>query len=323
MIRTNRFLRGIGSITLGIIAVLTVISLLSLITTASIRIILPPPICCSDKGIINTIAIWGYGGLSKKADDRTDSEFGVALRDDNAVERWVARCTSILLSDAQPYSNIKAKLEDAGGFSKQYADNPSNNLVQDSILPIASDLISLSKGIFSARIENATNATEAYVRLQVSIWSTVLLGFATTVLVSLSSTEFGQEKSVLGRVIRVLAIILPALGTAVAAISAFYAPREDLARSSQALASLRQIHSQIASEIGPTPCPNAIDAAQNKGEIAVKLVSWKKMLRDARTLAEAAALAAVDPTRNQAPTIQGTQDSQTEVRTLSTESKTR
>ncbi|HFT3385317.1 Uncharacterised protein [Klebsiella quasipneumoniae] len=318
--RPNWFLRGIGSITIGLIAVLTAISLIYVITVASIRIILPPPTCCLDNGIANRLSAWAYGGQSKFNNKSAASENQLAQMDDYVINRWGTRCTSILLSDPQTYSKIK---DEFGGNGKNYANGPLNLLVKDSILPIANEISVFSEGILRARIQNAENAADAYVRLQISVWSTVFLGLATTVLVSLSSTEFGQEKSVLGRVIRILAIILPALGTAVAAISAFYAPREDLARSSQALVSLRQIHYQISSEIGLIPCPNATEAVQNGGVIATKLVSWKKMLRDARTLAEAAALAAVDPTRNQVSTAQGTQGMGSEARSSSPESKER
>ena len=134
---------------------------------------------------------------------------------------------------------FKTEFEESRGYThiigrmcEYYANDPSNRLTQQNVLPAASDVFLLSESIGRARIENAKNAADAYILLQISTWSAILLGLATTVLVSLSSTEFGRGDSTPSRVIRVLAIVLPALGTAAAAITAFYAPREDRPASS-------------------------------------------------------------------------------------------
>ena len=296
--RSTRFLLFIGTITIGLIAVITALTILWLVAAASIRIILPQPNSNSDDGILNTIATWGYQNQPSEFSVLRDPEYQAAIMDDDAIVLWIRKCATRLLDDPQFNSKVKDRLDSSN-------ENLSlKDLVVVRILPIASDLQTLSESLIQARITNAKKAADAYYLLQVSILITIALGLATTVLVSLSTTEFGQEKSTLGRVIRVFAIILPAVGTAVAAISAFYAPREDLARSSQALASVRQIHDQIASEIGAIQCPTPAEAGQNVGEIALKLYAWKKLVLDARSLAEAAALAAVDRTRNQVPDIE-------------------
>jgi hypothetical protein len=181
-----------------------------------------------------------------------------------------------------------------------YATDPSNSLTQESVLPVAGELAFLSESIARARVDSAQDAATAYRNLQIGTWGAILLGLATTVLVSLSSTEFGKGDGTIPRCIRVFAIVFPALGTAVAAITAFYAPRESLSRSSQALVSFRQIHDQIASDLSEVPCPSEEEAASGKGDIVRKLAEWKKGIRDARALADAAGLAAVDPTRNAA-----------------------
>jgi hypothetical protein len=226
---------------------------------------------------------------------KAGAEMEAASTDSEMIRKWVSRCTLLALSNPRVFDRVKAAF---GVNGQYYATDPSNSLTQENVLPMASDVSFLSNSIARARIENAQNSGNAYRDLQISTWSAVFLGLATTVLVSLSSTEFGKGDSGVARSIRVLAILFPALGTAVAAIAAFYAPREDLARSSQALVSLRQIHDQIAADISQVPCPTEEEAAHGGGEITRKLVEWKKIIRDARALADAAALAAVDPTRN-------------------------
>jgi hypothetical protein len=86
-------------------------------------------------------------------------------------------------------------------------------------------LIRLSKYISSERSQlryNVNNSSRFY---QISTIITISLGLITTVLVSLSSTEFGRGQTKAAKSIRVLAIVFPALGTASAAIIAFYNPQ--------------------------------------------------------------------------------------------------
>jgi hypothetical protein len=279
----------------GLATVIVALSLLNVVASASFRTVLSPPTCCVDNSIANKLSTWAYGDPLRRPTGKTGVEMAAAETDSEAIRKWLDRCTSVALSNPRAFERVKAAF---GPDGDTYASSPSNLLTQESALPAAGELSFLSDNIARTRVDSAQNAANAYRVLEVSTWSAVLLGLATTVLVSLSSTEFGKGDSRLSRSTRVLAIVFPALATAVAAITAFYAPREDLARSSQALVSARQIHDQIAADIGQVPCPSEEDAANGGGEIARKLVEWKKSIRDARALADAAALAAVDPTRN-------------------------
>src|SRR5262249_17174698 len=56
------------------------------------------------------------------------------------------------------------------------------------------------------------------------------------------------------------AIVLPVLGTAVASVSAYYSPSQEVGQAKATLASLAQLHSQIALEVWSTNCvPDKID----------------------------------------------------------------
>ncbi|MEA2940623.1 MAG: hypothetical protein QOD09_1152 [Bradyrhizobium sp.] len=291
----SKLLLSIIAAIAGLAAVIVALSLLNVIAAASFRTVLPPPTCCIDKSIVNKLATWAYGNPLRRPLGQAGAEMAAASNSSDAISRWVKRCTSLGLSNPGVFDRVKAAF---GANGEHYATDPSNTLTQEHVLPVASDLSFLSDSIARARVDNAQDAANDYRDLQVSTWSAILIGLATTVLVSLSSTEFGKGDGRLSRGIRVLAIVFPALGTAVAAITAFYAPREGLSRSSQALVSFRQIHDQIATDIGQVTCPTVEEATHGGGEIALKLVEWKKSIRDARARADAAGLAAVDPTRN-------------------------
>jgi len=129
------------------------------------------------------------------------------------------------------------------------------------------------------RIDLVRNANSSYSQLQYLQWLTILLGLVTTVVVSVSSAQtFGDSKG-----LRFTAILLPALGTAVAALSAFYNPRDDWNKSANTLANLAQLHGQISSGIWLMDCP--IDV--NKGKVlAQKLDEWTKRYTDVVAIAE-------------------------------------
>ena len=78
-----------------------------------------------------------------------------------------------------------------------------------------------------------------------SLWFSsvlIVLGMATTIVSALNSTEFGSGSSYSASMIKVTAIILPALATAVTAYSALYASSDQAARKTQLVYNLSLIH---------------------------------------------------------------------------------
>ncbi|WP_421997892.1 hypothetical protein [Reyranella sp.] len=112
----------------------------------------------------------------------------------------------------------------------------------------------LSRVLANQRTLLSDRAKSAYNVWQVAALVTIGLGLMTTVLVSLSTTEFGQGPGVTQRTIRVLAVIFPALGTAAAAVVAFYGPQAEWTQSSRTLASLSQLHAQLALDLWKLEC---------------------------------------------------------------------
>jgi hypothetical protein len=147
-------------------------------------------------------------------------------------------------------------------------------------------LAQLSYAIAKHRVEARTKTQAAYALWQFSTLTTIVIGLVTTIVVSLSATEFVKN----GRIalaVKVLAIVFPVIGTAFAAIIAFYGPQAEWSQSSRTFAALSQLHGQIALDIFKIEdCP---PVPLKESELAKQLETWGKNYKDIETLANAAA----------------------------------
>jgi len=107
----------------------------------------------------------------------------------------------------------------------------------------------LSNSIADKRIAIDYRISKAYTLAQVRALTTILIGLVTTVLVALSSSEIGKRETRAALTIRTGALIFPVLGTAAAAIIAFYDPNGTLTRQSTVAGGLQQLHAQIANTV--------------------------------------------------------------------------
>src|SRR5204863_4856557 len=98
----------------------------------------------------------------------------------------------------------------------------------------------LSKSLADLRFQSQERAGTAYSLWQYCTLLTIALGMVTTILVSLSSTEFGRGEAPVARAIRTLALLFPILGTATAAVVAFYNPQTSWTQANRTLASATQ-----------------------------------------------------------------------------------
>jgi hypothetical protein len=142
----------------------------------------------------------------------------------------------------------------------------------------------LSNGLTAQRRDLAGTVDASYSSLQVIQLTIILIGLVTTILVSISSTEFGKGDTPTARTIRILAIVFPALGTAAAALNSFYSPRDEMTRASHTLASLSQLHGQIAVGIWSIPCATSM---ADSTEFKVVLTDWGKRYQDILTVGDA------------------------------------
>jgi hypothetical protein len=150
------------------------------------------------------------------------------------------------------------------------------------------DLIRLSKYLSSERLQLRLNVDYSYHFYQMATIITILFGLIATVLVSLSSTEFGRGETKPARLIRVLAIVFPALGTASAAIIAFYNPQAVMNNASHEFANLKKLHSQITLGIADLKCPHKQDDDGDK-TLHEMVLGWARRYQDIQTAAETSA----------------------------------
>ena len=147
-------------------------------------------------------------------------------------------------------------------------------------------ILTLSQALSAQRITLRSAADSAYRFWEVTSVLTITLGMFTTILVSLSSTEFGRGDGPTQKLIRVLAIVFPALGTAAAAVIAFYGPQAEWGQASRTLASLTQLHGQMAIGVWELHCiKDEGDAYVAKVTDALK--DWSKRFVDIQTVSTA------------------------------------
>jgi hypothetical protein len=145
-------------------------------------------------------------------------------------------------------------------------------------------VLRLSRDIAGERLSLRKKIASSYMFFQIATLATIAIGLITTILVSLSSTEFGKDS----KLIRILAIVFPALGTAAAAVIAFYSPQTQLSAASHALASLSQLQNQIISGLWEVDCDRAISASAFK-QLKEQLQKWDQRYQDIETMADAGA----------------------------------
>lgn len=276
-----------------------VVSAFTVITAAGLRFMFPAPeVSFKPKTAFSKVLRWAHAGSSASA---FSLEFDAGRRDAEAIERWIKYCASTLLQKEDNKRRVENALPEIVKGETRY---PANAQIQEYILPNSPEVRALSFQMVRERADNASIVSREYARLQFATWSSIVIGFLITVIVSLSSLYFTKGEDRWCRYFRIAAIIAPAVGTAVAAVTAFYSPRDALIRASQTLVGIRQVHYKMVSEIGAVACPTSAFNYDQQIEITAKLALWAKNLQDAHSIAEAAALAAVDPTRSQTSQMQ-------------------
>ncbi|UFX12256.1 hypothetical protein [Sinorhizobium meliloti] len=105
----------------------------------------------------------------------------------------------------------------------------------------------------------------------------IMLGMATTIVSALNSSEFGSGTSRSASTIKVTAIVLPALGTAITAYAALYAPSDQAARKAQLVSNLTGIGSDISVVLTQATCPIP-DA--DIASLERQLANWRRRLND-------------------------------------------
>ena len=219
----------------------------------------------------------------KSLTERAQSEFSAASSDHWTIAIWFASCQGA----ATPYdlpNVIAAQLTPFG----QDDWSGSEDQVKALPTPQQRQVAQLSLNLYRERIAGAGSVASSETHAAIMQWVIILLGLLTTIVVSLSSTEYGKGEERVAKNLRLTAIMLPAIGTAVAAVNAFYSPSQKAVQAERTLSSLGQLHNQIASESWGIACiadPKDPAWLQNDNKIAL----WIKRYQEIRTAAGTAA----------------------------------
>jgi uncharacterized membrane protein YgcG len=148
-------------------------------------------------------------------------------------------------------------------------------------------LVQLSAAISDQRLALTVKVRSAYSFWEYATMASIVIGMITTILVSVSSTEFGRGEGRTQRMIRVLAIIFPVLGTATAGVINFYSPQAEWGQASRTLASLTQLQGQMALAVWKLKCPPTDTDDSSANPLTSALDDWSKRYVDIQTIASA------------------------------------
>ena len=218
-----------------------------------------------------TMKVRGALGFAEYLDETVVSdEVRAASRDYSSVVLWVTQNLQSEERHKMPDS-LKRLLGEPMPFDfvRTTVYPPEDEAV---VSPLYIQVAHLSSSIQDKRIAIDEGLSKSYRLAQVGAISSILIGLITTVLVALSSTEIGKRQSHTALTIRTTALVFPALGTATAAIIAFYDPNGSLARQTQVAAGLQQLHSQMAASVWSFRRLGKDDPVP--AEVASRLDSW-------------------------------------------------
>lgn len=203
-----------------------------------------------------------------ESSDSDNDEYQIIQDDYHSIVYWVNNCRVVV-----PIEEIEPNKI----YSVEYGREI--NLSERSLMALNNSL-TRQRSYLDRKMKSSYNF------LEIATIVTISIGLITTILVSISSTEFGRGDGTQQRTIRILAIVFPALGTAVAAVIAFYSPQAQWTQASRTLASITQLHSQMALGVWKLPCLKP-DPDPNKAVVITQLDEWAKRYSDIQTVSSA------------------------------------
>lgn len=219
--------------------------------------------------LMYTIGLASSASLPPTADD--DALWYSVGNESNPIVTWIQFCAGI---------------EDAFSLPTQYqylfvAQPRPRQDGKYGRVPhrVERSLLELNLTMNKARYAAAKRAQAAFDFWQAGSLIVIVLGAASTIMIGLSSTQFGRESGSTQQVMRTLAIIFPALSTAATAAIAFYGPQTEWAQSSSTAANLSQLHSQIAIGLQAMECGDE-PVAGNSNAFSTKVGEWTQKYQE-------------------------------------------
>lgn len=250
----------------------------------------------------------GHGRVDARTSKRQDAvahEWRLASAEHKNIAEAVAACSGTtnlaaqpafireqLRLDVLPDGGRRTEADAKGGASREAAALESKGPAAEAkplpglaLSNYARTAIYLSDEISRSRVESANNAYVGHWVMVGFQWIIVFIGALTTILISLKSimTADGGQKAWSLRV-GIAAILCSSIGTATSALNSFYGPRETYLKAERSIAALRQLHSDIAIQIGSIrepqgkkECPS-FDPANKDDALYKQVQDWKTKL---------------------------------------------
>jgi hypothetical protein len=216
-----------------------------------------------------------------------DRDLYSVLQDHAAISEWVQYCLDVRPGDsAFPAIQYAFLTPSQKLLTHSYTVEPKWPDEIHRLNRSQHTLIQLSKELSEQRIGLIPKARSAHFFWEVATVISIAIGMITTILVSVSSTEFGRGDGRSQRLIRMFAIIFPALGTATAAMISFYSPQTEWGQASRTLASETQLHDQMALTVWRLTCPTT-DTDDSAKPLADNLENWSKRFIEIQTIPNA------------------------------------
>jgi hypothetical protein len=214
----------------------------------------------------------------------TDTDYQYPQSDHEQIYGWVVECMGAKTVYDLP-------LEISNTFTQPFERTSAS---RDKQMPIGVRLpfhperaiITLSQALSYQRLALRNKADAAYKFWETTSIISITLGMFTTIIVSLSSTVFRGGERRINEIVRILAIVFPALGTAASAVIAFYGPLGVWTQASRTLASITQLHGQMAIGVWKLKCIE-MDGDNNATAVTTALDDWSKRYIDIQTVSTA------------------------------------
>lgn len=177
--------------------------------------------------------------------DPSPTEVAKINADRGLVERFIINCLALSETVGPPPGMT---------FTTYAPGTGAVAMPSTSVNPVYYRIHAMNSALAERRVAYDIHWNDAFVRAELATWASVAIGLLTTVMVALTATELVDKATGKGQWIRISALILPAIGTAAAAATAFYEPGALLTtRKAQATAA-EQLHLQIGQGIWKVGC---------------------------------------------------------------------
>jgi hypothetical protein len=185
-------------------------------------------------------------------------EWHFARLDHEAIAMAIAQCLNrvgdLYNTSSLIYDQLYPSSAPTGIFWGR--SSSTNTQFTPKLTTLQRSSVYLSNAIVRARVDTAIAVYDNYMRMNSYQIAIIVLGAITTILISIKAMSSDNKPPYF--IIGILAIVFSSIGTATSALNTFHGHRESYSRNQRSLATLRQIHHELAimmsSEANPDNC---------------------------------------------------------------------